>query len=297
MGTLETIATSLLLTGATGLVGSRLPPRLDEAGFDCRALVRGDVALPPGPLVIRGDLADPDSLQPAVEGVEAVVHLAALFRTDDEDAIWRANLDGTRNLIARCRRARTRGALRRGQHRQRLQRRCGAPEPGDRRVHAHLAYPGSKVAAEALLRASRLTWSILRLPFVYGDGDGHLASMPALARRFGLLPANAYSVGHHRDVMTAVGLVLSGAMDARSVNVADDAPVTVLKMTELSGNPIEGSAEPLANPWSGRIDTTLAHQLGYPTYSAHHPRGSSRRDPLATIQRQAPPRRECRFVA
>ncbi|HLL69398.1 MAG TPA: NAD-dependent epimerase/dehydratase family protein, partial [Micromonosporaceae bacterium] len=43
---------------------------------------------------------DPDTLRAAVQGVDAVVHLAALFRTRDEDAIWRANRDGTRNLIA-----------------------------------------------------------------------------------------------------------------------------------------------------------------------------------------------------
>src|SRR4051812_48503837 len=91
---------SVLLTGATGLVGSRLLPRLAEAGFDTRALIRGDVALPPGTTAVRGDLADPDSLVQAVEGVDAVVHLAALFRTEDQDAIWQANLGGTRNLIA-----------------------------------------------------------------------------------------------------------------------------------------------------------------------------------------------------
>jgi UDP-glucose 4-epimerase len=86
--------TTLLLTGATGLVGSRLLPRLVQDGFECRALVRGDAALPPGTTGVRGDLADPDTLQAAVEGVDAVVHLAALFRTQDEAAIWRANLDG-----------------------------------------------------------------------------------------------------------------------------------------------------------------------------------------------------------
>ena len=51
------------------------------------------------------------------------------------------------------------------------------------------AYPASKLAAEALLRGSDLTWAILRLPFVYGDGDGHIESIPALAPRFGLHPA------------------------------------------------------------------------------------------------------------
>src|SRR5215213_8507787 len=90
---------TVLLTGATGLVGSRLLPRLTEAGFDCRALVRRDVALPVGATGVRADLADPGSLREAVEGVEAIVHLAALFRTGDEDAIWRANRDGSRHLI------------------------------------------------------------------------------------------------------------------------------------------------------------------------------------------------------
>src|SRR5690348_6434497 len=92
--------TPLLLTGATGLVGSRLLPRLADAGFDCRALVRGDAALPPGVTAVYGDLADRNSLTAAVEGVEAIVHLAALFRTGDEAAIWAANRDGTRHLIA-----------------------------------------------------------------------------------------------------------------------------------------------------------------------------------------------------
>ena len=50
---------TLLLTGATGLVGSRLLPRLVDAGFDCRALVRRDTAVPAGVTAVRGDLEDP----------------------------------------------------------------------------------------------------------------------------------------------------------------------------------------------------------------------------------------------
>src|SRR5690242_15522880 len=92
--------TTILLTGATGLVGSRLLPRLAAAGFDCRALVRSEVALAPNTTAVRGDLGAPDRLLQAVEGVDAVVHFAAMFRTQDENAIWRANVDGTRNLIA-----------------------------------------------------------------------------------------------------------------------------------------------------------------------------------------------------
>ncbi|EHN12995.1 UDP-glucose 4-epimerase [Patulibacter medicamentivorans] len=255
--------TSILLTGATGLVGSRLLPRLLDAGHDCRALVRGDAELPPGATAVRGDLADPDALSAAVEGVDAVVHLAALFRTEDEDAIWRANRDGTRNLIAAVR-AHAAGA-------RLIMASTGnvydhdAPRPGRESDECSptAAYPASKIAAERLLRDSGLTWAILRLPFVYGDGDGHLAMMPAMAPRFGLHPAHTYSVAHHRDVKAAVDLALSGTIDGRTVNIADDAPVTVFQMAELAGDPIDGSAEPLANPWAGRMDATLAHQLGF----------------------------------
>jgi len=103
----------------------------------------------------------------------------------------------------------------------------------------------------------------LRLPFVYGDDDGHLATIPVLAPRFGLHPANVFSLAHHRDIAVAVRLALTGVMDGRVVNVTDDADATGFEMAKLSGNPIEGSAEPLINPWAGRMDGTLARELGF----------------------------------
>jgi nucleoside-diphosphate-sugar epimerase len=265
------IMTAVLLTGATGLVGSRLLPRLAEAGFDCRALVRRDVALPAGAIGVRGDLGDPGSLREAVEGVEAVVHLAALFRTGDEDAIWRANRDGTHHLIdavktyapqARFVMASTGNVYD-----------ADALRPGreDDTATPTAAYPASKLAAEALLRDSGLTWAILRLPFVYGDGDGHIESIPALAPRFGLHPAHTYSVAHHRDIAIAIRLALTGAMDGRIVNITDDAPVTVYELAQYAGNPLQGSADPLRNPWSGRMDGSLARELGFePTVPTIH---------------------------
>jgi UDP-glucose 4-epimerase len=254
---------SILLTGASGLVGSRLLPRLANAGFDCRALVRRDIDLPPETAAVRGDLGDPGCLPRALEGVEAIVHLAALFRTDDEHAIWKANLDGTRNLIAAAEvhapEARFIMASTGNVYNADSLRPARESDP----CTPSAAYPASKLAAEALLRNSTLTWSILRLPFVYGDGDGHLAMIPTLAPRFGLHPAHTYSVAHHRDIMVAVDIALSGAMDGRIVNITDDRPVTIYEMAELAGEPLEGSKEPLANPWSGRMDPSLAHKLGF----------------------------------
>jgi UDP-glucose 4-epimerase len=253
----------LLLTGASGLVGSRLLPRLLADGYDCRALVRGDRPLPPGVTGVLGDLADPTSLGEAVKGVDAVVHLAALFRTGDDDAIWKANLEGTRNLLE--------AVTANAPHARFVMTSTGnvydrdAPLPGRETdtCTPTAAYPASKLAAEGLLSASGLTWCVLRLPFVYGEGDGHLDSMPALAARFGLHPAHTYSVAHHRDVAVVVRLALSGTMDGRIVNVTDDAPVTVFDMALLGGAPIDGSAQPLVNPWAGRMDSSLLRELGF----------------------------------
>ena len=254
---------TLLLTGASGLVGSRLLPRLADAGLQCRVLVRGEIELPDGVTAVRGDLDQPESLTAAVEGVDDVVHLAALFRTEDEDAIWRANLDGTRHLVeavktgapgARFIMASTSNVY--AKDSERPAREDDPCAPTD-------AYPKSKLAAEALLKECGLNWSVLRLPFVYGDGDGHLASMSTLAPRFGLHPANSYSVAHHRDIAEAVRLALTGATDGRIVNITDGAPVTVFEMTRLGGDPMEGSADPLPNPWAGQMDGTLARELGF----------------------------------
>jgi nucleoside-diphosphate-sugar epimerase len=254
---------NVLITGTTGLVGSRLLPRLIAEGHECRALVRDDRPSAAGSTVVRGDLDDPCTLVQAVQGVDAVVHLAALFRTDDEDAIWRANLDGTRNLVeavtahaprARFVMASTGNVYDHDQVRPGQESDTCSPTA---------AYPASKIAAEAVLRESGLTWSVLRLPFVYGDGDGHLASMPTLATRFGLHPAHTYSVAHHRDVAVAVQLALGGALDGHIANVTDDCPVTVYDMARLAGAPIEGSAEPLTNPWAGRMDSSFLRGMGF----------------------------------
>ncbi len=91
---------TVLITGATGLVGVRLLPRLVEAGLNCRALLRGGKEAPAGVTAVKADLLDPASLMRAVEGVSAIIHLAAVFRTPDTDLIWKSNLEGTRNVIA-----------------------------------------------------------------------------------------------------------------------------------------------------------------------------------------------------
>jgi UDP-glucose 4-epimerase len=74
-------------------------------------------------------------------------------------------------------------------------------------------------------------------------------------------PAQTFSLAHQRDVARAFELALTGAMDGRIVNIADDAPSTLYDMARAVGVTIESSGEPLNNPWWGRADGGLSRRL------------------------------------
>ncbi|MBO9673357.1 MAG: NAD(P)-dependent oxidoreductase [Sphingobacteriaceae bacterium] len=252
----------ILVTGATGLVGSRLLPRLVEAGYDCSALVRGK-EVTAGVTPIEGDLFDQPTLQAAVKDAVAIIHLAAVFRSPDTDLIWKSNLEGTRNLInavkhnaadARFILASTSNVYD-----------ASNPHPGreDDALNPQHAYPASKVAAEKELRESGLNWSVLRFPFVYGDGDGHLEELPKHVVAAKFHPAMRMSTIHHRDIYTAIVMALQGTMDDRVVNIADEAPTTLYELLQLVREPMAPSAAPLVNPWHLHIDASLARSLGF----------------------------------
>lgn len=100
-----------LVTGATGFVGAAVGRALLGEGWQVRALVRGgsdrrnirSLALEP----IVGDLTDAASLERALEGCEAVFHVAADYRlwAPDPRELYRTNLEGTGNLLDAARRA------------------------------------------------------------------------------------------------------------------------------------------------------------------------------------------------
>lgn len=253
----------LLVTGGTGLVGSRLLPRLQAAGYECRALVRDAAGLPSGIAAVEGSIFDHAALAEAADGVAAVIHLAAVFRTKDEDLIWKSNLDGTSNLINAIQKAapKARFILASTAHVYD----AASPHPGreDDPVAPEHPYPASKAAAERILHESGLNWSILRFPFVYGDGDGHLEALPQHLDAFNWHPAARMSTVHHRDIAAAVLLALNGTMDGRIVNIADDAATTIYELVKLVGGTMSSSAEPLRNPWYLHIDATLARSLGF----------------------------------
>ena len=104
----------VFLTGATGFVGHHVAKALAAEGADLRLLVRKSSNLKnlegiPGESVV-GDLARPDSFAPALTGCDAVMHVAADYRLwiRDPDTMYRANVDGTRDLLRLAREAKIR---------------------------------------------------------------------------------------------------------------------------------------------------------------------------------------------
>src|SRR6187401_3219234 len=92
----------ILVTGATGKVGSRLSQRLAQRGAHVRALVRDPARAAAlraaGIELVQADLLDPSSLATAVRGVDAVVHCAAFFRGATAEQAHAVNDLGSQRL-------------------------------------------------------------------------------------------------------------------------------------------------------------------------------------------------------
>ena len=107
-----------LVTGATGFLGSHLVRALNEAGQHARALYRSERKLSALADLefeaVAGDLADVALLEEACAGCDVVFHAAAkadYWKDGDRDALWRTNVDGTRNLLTAARAANVRRVI------------------------------------------------------------------------------------------------------------------------------------------------------------------------------------------
>jgi len=103
----------VLITGGAGFIGSNLADLVISKGNHCRVLDNLSTGkrenLTPGPQLefIEGDIRDPDTVNRAVKGVEAIVHLAAVASVqasiDDPVGTHACNFDGTLNLLEAAR--------------------------------------------------------------------------------------------------------------------------------------------------------------------------------------------------
>lgn len=268
----------ILVTGATGKVGSRFVPRMLAKGYDVRILVRdaskASALAGLGAGVAIGDLYNSDTLPPAVEGIDAVVHLAALFRTfTDNEGIVKTNHAGTVALanasvaagVKRFVFVSTGNVYSSGY-------RHPAKEDDPVDINDSRAYSSSKIAAEqeliSLSKSSGLDVRILRLGFVYGDSDPHIGEIIPLLKRMKRHSGSRMHMVHHLDVTQALTLLLrTSGVNGEIFNVGDDSPISLYELADSFGladdvfDPAEGS---LKDPFEGIMDISkLRNRTGF----------------------------------
>ncbi|MEO7913310.1 MAG: NAD(P)-dependent oxidoreductase [Roseiflexaceae bacterium] len=262
----------ILVTGATGRVGSRFVPRLLKRGDAVRVLVRqpeqAQGLKQRGAELAQGDLLQPETLDRAIADVDAIIHLAAFFRSTDAAQIRAITLDGTLALAQ--------AAIKAGVERFVFASTNlvygpgrGRPAREDDEPQATQPYPASKVAAERALvdlhQSHGLDLRIIRLAFVYGEGDAHLKEGLRWFREWN--PAKRIQMVHHADVGQALILAVDApTRNQRIYNVADDQPISSTDILRFLGESLPQAADdrPLDDAWEGIVDTTrIRAELGY----------------------------------
>lgn len=217
---------SILLTGASGFVGSHAFPELLAAGHRVMALVRTRTA---GEVVIgrlgaeertsveirTGDVTRPDSIRAALDGVDGVVHLVAIPRDFNGGADLRLiNTEGTRTLVGAMEAA----GVRRLVH-------IGAMGVAD---DPSLHYASSKARGEAIVAASSLDWTILKPSLQFGQRDGFFNTIADLVRMSpGVVPVPG-------DGMSRFQPIHSGDL-ARVIRAVFEDPATIGATIDVGG--------------------------------------------------------------
>jgi nucleoside-diphosphate-sugar epimerase len=228
----------VLVTGATGFVGSHVVEAFARAGVPVRALVRPTSDTRhlerSGAEYVVASLTDEAALAEAVQGTLAVVHLAALTRANSEAEYHRVNAEGTAVLA--------RAAASNGSEPRRFVylsslAAVGPPLDGrpvcpDDTPRPLTAYGRSKLAGEvAVLAVGSLRSITLRAPAVYGPRDRDLYRFFRMAA-LGILPV---PTGPHRPLQL--------------IHVEDLAAAVVRATLASDASGIVHVADPLAYPW------------------------------------------------
>jgi uncharacterized protein YbjT (DUF2867 family) len=160
----------LLLTGATGLVGSTLLARLLAEGTQVRCLVRDPRRLGAQRVRVQialGDLTDPPSFRNALRGVQTVVHLAASIRDQPHGSIEELNGIATWRMVE--------AAERQGVERFVFFSTLGAS------THNRTRLLRAKALAEEAVREANLSSTVFAPSIIYAPGDPWLTLLERLA--------------------------------------------------------------------------------------------------------------------
>jgi nucleoside-diphosphate-sugar epimerase len=256
----------LLVTGATGLVGSHVCQRARELGIKTRALVResSDKTLLGewGVDLVYGDLNDLESLDQAASGVTALVHCAAKVGDwGPIDDYRRVNVDGTRALLEAVEKN---GTLKRVVHVSSLgvyqaRDHHGTDETEPLSLSGIDGYTLTKAESEQLVRShidnKQLPAIILRPGFIYGPRDRTV--LPRITERLCMGGFKFLGTGNTLLNNTYVGNLVDAVFLALEkdeligevFNITDGALVTkrefISTIASLAGYPVPEKNVPL----------------------------------------------------
>lgn len=286
----------ILITGPFGTIGSHVVARLLEGGHRLTCLdldTPGNRAkaarLPAAVTVVYGDITDAALVATLVNGIDAVVHLAAIIppMTDLRPALAeKVNVEGTRIVVDAIERVAPRARLVFASsvsvHGFSAGREppCRVDAPYDGRD----AYARHKIACETMLRASTIPWVILRIGACADPGDTDKGGdrEAAMASMFSIAPDTRIEFVHPLDAARAiaaacthaevVGKILFLGSGASSQLTWRSFVSTFPRALGLGDFPAEWFGdEPFYTDW---MDTAESERLlgfqrdGYPAYAA-----------------------------
>jgi dihydroflavonol-4-reductase len=249
---------NILVTGASGFIGSHLALRLAKEGHAVRTFGRGD--RPPASLAgclldhRQGDITDKDDVRKALVGCEAVFHLAGLvsYKRSDQPLQYRINVLGTTNVMSQAAAA----GVTRVVHTSSIAA-MGIPAPGsvgDESITYNLAgkglnYCDTKHRAELEVMKyfeQGLPVLMLNPGIVFGEGDTHPhhhAIITALSKGWLVgCPGGGVSFCDIDDVVAAhVNALTMGTVGERYVLASEN--LTFLQAASLVSR-LLGQAEP-----------------------------------------------------
>ncbi len=207
----------VLVTGATGFIGSHLAERLQSEGNEVRILLRETsnrrwINHFEAEHIV-GSLSDVDSLKRAVEGVDYVYHIAGVVASKDRAGFYRGNVDATRNILTAVEEVNP--GVKRFLHSSSLAA-VGPARSADEPVTEEFPYAPittygeSKADAERVVEefSGRIPTTIVRPPAVYGQRDVGIYTFFQVAAR-GIAPLIGFdrklvSLVHVNDLVTGI---------------------------------------------------------------------------------------------
>lgn len=228
----------VLVTGASGGIGESVCRALLDSRHAVLRLSRRER---PGADWVRGDILSPESYISSLDGLDAVVHLAAITHTNDVRLYDRVNAEGAKRLLEACQKA----GIRRFIH------------VSTTAVGAHCgAYGASKAQAEDFVRASSLDWVILRPSEVYGAASGEAVSRvieDVRTKRFVLYPMGKNTLlapVHVDDVVKAIVSALTTEHVRETYVLAGHDTLHYSEMVEMAGKAFGRGVLPVPVPLS-----------------------------------------------